>query len=169
MTSATITGHTLVGALPPTSVPKLTGGTVNVNRKLSAEEAIAATGCKQVVEPQILSSMPSGREDSVEVLFVRLNKWMNNEQAAEFLRENKLVAAEPLALAAYIAANPDFAKNYPCFTHWQGKAGLWCHQSFRLSLGESKVRVQIAQNGHQWPGDWWVSGMSVSFMMKPAN
>ena len=138
-------------------VSKIVRRTAVVDRSLSPQAAISATGRRQYVTEVVLEAMPLGHGESVMLEFIRLGKWMNDEAVEDFLAEYGLVAADPFAVAAHNAVDPDFASKYPCFTHWQDENDKWCCAAFDDWVDERDVRVSRDDDG--WSDVWWVAGV----------
>ena len=136
---------------------KIVRRTVTVDRALSPEAAIAATGRKQYVTAEVLAAMPKGEGDTVVIEFIPLEKWMNNEAVDDKFAEHGLVPVDPFALAAHNAAEPDFASERPCFTHWKNADGNWCYAAFLDWSGERGVNVLRDASG--WRVGWWAAGV----------
>ena len=138
-------------------VSKIFRRTVAVDRSLAPQAAISATGRRQYVTEDVLKAMPLGHGETVTLEFFRLTKWMNDEAVDALLAEHGLVAADPFALAAQNAIDPDFASKHPCFTHWQDADGKWCYATFVDWHGERGVGV--GRYDSDWDGGWWVAGV----------
>ena len=131
--------------------------TVAVDRTLSPEAAIAATGRRQYVTAGVLASMPPGEGETAVIEFIPLEKWMSDEKVDAKLAEYGLVAADPYALAAFSVVEPAFADDRPCFTHWQDADGKWCSAAFGV-WGDERC-VGVYQFSIDWSGRWWATGV----------
>lgn len=138
-------------------VSQIVRRTVAVDRSLSPQQAIVATGRRQFVTDDVLAAMPQGHGDTVTLEFVRLTKWMNDEVVEALLAEHGLVAADAFAVAAHNTADQDFALKHPCFTHWQDTNGKWCLAAFSGWGGGRYVYVHRDDDG--WHDGWWVAGV----------
>jgi hypothetical protein len=139
---------------------KIIRRTVPVDRSCSSQDAIADTGRRQNVAQNVLATMPQGEGETVTIEFIPLNKWMSDDEVDTRLAESGLVPADPFALLAFNAAEPDFASSRPCFTHWQDANGAWCYAAFYVWFDERGVGVSRGDYG--WGDDWWVAGVRKS-------
>lgn len=136
------------------ALSKIIRRTVPVNRALSPEAAIAATGRRQFVAADAVATMPRGEGNVVTITFILLEKWMSDEVVDKLLSEHGLFAVDPFALAAYNATEPDFATKRPCFTHWRDDGGNWCCAAW--DCGRS---VDVGRYSRGWYGGWWAAGV----------
>lgn len=139
---------------------KIIRRTVIVDRSLAPEGAIAATGRNPYVTADVLASMPKGVDETVTIEFIPLEKWMSYEVVDLKLAEYDLVAVDPYALAAFNAAEPDFATKHPCFTHWKDATGNWCCAAF--CDWDDERGVNVRRGSLAWDGRWWVAGVRKS-------
>ena len=139
------------------ALSKITRRTVMVDRSLSPEAAIAATGRRQYVTADVLASMPKGTDETLIIEFIPLEKWMSDEAVDAKLAEYGLVTADPFALAAFNTVEPAFADDRPCFTHWRDAEGKWCDAAFYDWSGGRCV--DVSRHEGDWGDGWWVAGV----------
>ena len=124
-------------------VQKFVHRSVAVDRTLTPEAAIAATGRKQYVNAAVVAAIPQGIGDIANIMFIPLEEWLNDESVDKKLDALGYVAADSFVLAAHNENEPDFAKKHPCFTHWQNAAGEWCYAAFHDWNDEQIGRAHV--------------------------
>ncbi|MBU1083360.1 hypothetical protein KKE14_02905 [Patescibacteria group bacterium] len=130
---------------------------VKVDRSLTPQEALKATGRKQYVNDNVVADMPQGEGDEVEVVFFKLGRWIGDNELEKEYELRGLIPHDPISLAAVNEADPDFADEHPNGTHWKDDAsGAWCFAAFNRGLVERFVGV--GRSGDEWGGYWWFAG-----------
>ena len=121
---------------------------VQVDRRRTPEEAIAATGRKQYVNSAVVAAMPKGSGDEAKVIFFKpdasaydANGWMSDEKLEQEYASRNLKPADPYSLAAVNEGDPAFADEHPNATHWQDADGKWCYAAFCQWDDERHVNV----------------------------
>ena len=129
---------------------------VRVNRNRTPEQVISATGRKQFTNKAVLTSMPHGEGEEVDVYFFQLNRWVSdNELAREF--EQRGLMPDQFAQAQVNTKDPAFADKHPNASHWKDADGNWCYLAFCRWGGRRRVGVSRRDDG--WRGDWWFAGV----------
>lgn len=123
--------------------------------KLAPQEAINATGRRQSVDNDIVSTMPKGVvEGRVEVVFFKVNHyvcWSNVDQEFE-LRDLK--PADPYSLLKVNEDDPSFADTLPNFTYWKDAKNRWCFLKFGTYDGVRYVTIDHFSRG--WCRNEWL-------------
>ncbi|HEY4509230.1 MAG TPA: hypothetical protein VJC13_03060 [Candidatus Paceibacterota bacterium] len=137
---------------------------VRVNRDCTPEEALKATGRKQHVSADVVSTMPKGRGGKTEVLFFKprpeaydkngLISDDNLEKEFEFVG---LKPVDPYSLAQANTDDPAFADTHPNGTHWKDTDGKWCFAAFDR-WRDGRI-VFVVEGGFGWNDYWWVAGV----------
>jgi hypothetical protein len=130
-----------------------------VNPALVGMAAINATGCKQYVTERVAQAMPRATDESGQIHFFRVDMILEVGQPALEAAKRGLVIADPHTLAAFNAANPEFAGTHPNVTVWD-KNGYACYATF-TGRG-SKRFVSVRQGGYHLGGSWWFAGVRKS-------
>jgi hypothetical protein len=131
---------------------------VKVNRQLTPEYVIYATGRKQYTNTEVVASMPKGEGDEVELVFFKLSRYVSDADLEKEYELRGLKPADAYSLCAFNQADPAFADENLNGTHWQDVEGKWCFVVFgRWGGGERNVRVNRAGNG--WYDSWWFAGL----------
>ena len=125
---------------------------VKVDRTRTPQEAIDATGRTQYVDKDVLSTMPLGEGDEVDVYFVPTKRFVPASEVPAFLAQYGLVP-DPRAQVAVNEADPAFADKYPNGTQW----GDNCCLSFCSWRGERSVGCY--RRGNDWSDSWFLSGV----------
>jgi len=133
-----------------------------VNRSRSRREAIEATGRVQYTDDNVVSAMPNGEGNEVEVVFFRPvlredGSFISDDDLENEFGLRGLKPADPISVAAVNEDDPAFADEHPHATHWKDAQGKWCCVSFRRWFGERIVRVNHLRGG--WLGYWWFAGV----------
>jgi hypothetical protein len=135
---------------------------VTVNRDLTAEEALSASGRRRYSDEAVENTMPSGGsgvEKNVVVEFFKLERFATYEEVSHQYEERQL-APDPRAL---VQANTDsffFADDHPNCTIWKGANGSWRYITFDHN-GEWP-NVEIGGGGFGIGADWWLGGVHKS-------
>ncbi len=144
----------VVGAVK--AVVDLVSYVVKVDCSLTPQQVIAATGCKQYINRDVLATMPRGKGDEVELFFVKSDRIRTSSEVNDLLAKHGLVLAYPDDLAAFNAANPGFADDHPNATYWKDANGNCLYIAFHRWLGERDVNVN--RNDDKWDYSWWFAG-----------
>lgn len=131
---------------------------VKVNRNRTPQEALDATGRRQHVDSDVVSAMPRGEGEEVEVFFFNLGRFVSDDDLEKECELRGLKSADPYSLAAVNENNHAFADAYPNGTHWKGKNGKWCYAAFDNWVGDVR-RVHVNHDDDGWNGDWWFAGV----------
>ena len=130
---------------------------VSANHDCPPEQLLSALGQKQYCNHDVLATMPRGKGSEIEVLFLKLNIFMNDYEIEKELAKYGLVAASPYDVVAVNKADPAFAGSHPNFSHWKDTNGKWCYLSCYLWGDERRMRVD--RRDHGWDSSWWVAGV----------
>ncbi|MEI6660163.1 MAG: hypothetical protein WCK91_01935 [bacterium] len=135
-----------------------------VNRTLTPQEALAATGRKQYVTDSVVASMSKGEGKGAEVVFLKprpeayVDGIISDDRLEEEYEFFGLKPVDPYSLCAVNEADKAFADNTPNATHWKDREGKWCYAAFyRWSDGGRFVFVR--QFGRGWFGLWSFGGL----------
>jgi len=128
--------------------------TVKVKRGRRGSEALKATGCIELVDPEVLASMPQGSGDEVELIFMPLQGPLDDEQVARKYEDRNLYPADPFSLAA---AYEDRSLQATAATHWQDDQGMWCGCIFHRA-GSGGVYRYVTLSRSDEAGIWLVGG-----------
>lgn len=140
------------------AVSKLIFRTVKVDRSLIGKAALDATGRRQDVDDKkVVATMPQGKGDEVELIFIKNLCFRTDPEVNQLLGEHGLVPADPHELAAFNAANPEFADDHPNATHWLNSTGEWCFICFHRWDHDGRD-VYVGRNDGTWDGCWWFAG-----------
>lgn len=119
--------------------------TVAVNRTRTNEEAMAATGRKQFLIADVISTMPRC-EDDFSATFVSLNRKVHVAKLDnELAKLGWELVVDPVGLAAINEADPAFADTYPNGTQWKDAEGNYCYVVFNGRGDERAVGVNRAR------------------------
>jgi len=130
---------------------------VKVDRRRSPQEALDATGRRQYTNSGVLTAMPRGEAEEVDVFFFRLGRYVSDAELEKEYELRGFKPADPYSLAAVNETDPAFADNRPNATHWQDSDGQWCYAAFyRWRVGRS---VDVNRLGRGWHGRWWFAGL----------
>jgi hypothetical protein len=127
---------------------------VVVNRNQTWQEAL--DGREQFVDDDAAASMPICVDEKVELHFFQVKDFVIKtfDDAQRQCKRRGLKLVDPRTLAAFNAANPNFAYKCPNCTYWQTANGQWCLEVFDYLLGGKKiVIVDFFDNnftGYQW-------------------
>lgn len=104
---------------------------VNVNRQLSPEEMINATGRNDNVSNRVLQTIPRGKGKITEIVLFSLDgRTVTDEQLDDEYEIRNLDPADPYSLSALNQDDPEFADKHPNCTHWINEKGEWCYITF---------------------------------------
>src|SRR3989344_7634417 len=141
---------------------------VKVNRLLTPQQVLDATGRKQYTNRKVVNAMPrgegGGEGDETEVVFFKPEPWeytrpdfMSDDDFEKALGRRNLKSAPPDDVAAVNEADPAFADTRPNGTHWKDADGKWCFAAFDRWNGEREVGVD--RDGYVWHDLWWFAGL----------
>ena len=133
---------------------------VKVDRSRTPQEALDATGRKQHTNHRVVSAMPHGEGEEVEVVFFKLGRYISDADLEQEYDTRDLIPADPYSLAAVNEADPAFADTYPHGTHWQAD-GKWCFATFHR-WGDDEREVNVDRYAHAWSVHWWFAGLRKS-------
>ncbi len=129
---------------------------VPINRSLTPQEVLDATGRRQYTDSEVVDSMPRGTGEEAGVFFFHLGRYVSDDELEKEFDLRGLVPAFPDDLAAVNAADPNFAKEKPNGTHWKGEDGKWRFIAFNHWNDERNVNVYC--NDNDWNDSWWFAG-----------
>lgn len=131
---------------------------VKVNRSLTPQQVLDATGRKQYTNRKVVDSMPRGNDEEVEIVFFNLGHSVSDVELEREYELRGLKPADPYSLATVNADDPTFADEKPHGTHWKDAGGKWCFATFsQWSGGGRDVRVSRSDSG--WGDDWFFAGL----------
>jgi hypothetical protein len=133
---------------------------VTVDRNRTPEEVLKATGRKQYVTDSVVSAMPKGEGDEVEVYFFKLGRFVSDADLDKEYELRGLKPADTYSQAAVNEADPAFGDEHPNATHWKDADGKWCFSTFYGWYDERFVNV--GRSGSDWSDDWWFAGLRKS-------
>ncbi len=121
-------------------------------------DAINATGCKKYVTDSMVEAMPRATLQSGQIHFFKVGTTLKVGQPAQEAAKRGLRLVDPHTLAAFNAANPEFADTHPNGTEWDDASGNACCAAFdRWGGGRS---VSVGRNDNFWYGSWWFAAVS---------
>jgi len=135
---------------------------VKVNRNRTPQEILDATGRKQYTDSVVVSGMPRGEGEEVEVFFFQPDKsvYVNgliSDDELEKQYELRNLKPDPYSMATANEADPAFANSHPNGTHWKDPSGKWCFIAFNRWHGDGRY-VDVDRNGNDWHDYWWFGG-----------
>lgn len=135
--------------------------TVKVDRSLSPKKVIRATGRIQYVNNKVLSKMPHGEREEVQVYFFKVGRRIS---CADLEKEYALreLKPDPMAQAKVNQDDPAFADTYSNGCQWKNAKDQYCYARFayeRLDGWSVKFRVDVHQSNCSWDDDWWFGGV----------
>lgn len=129
-----------------------------VNRTLTPQQMLDATGRNQYTNREVLQAMPRGEGDEKEIVFFQVGKEISDDDLEKEFELRGLKPAHPYSLAEVNQDDPAFADSRPNCTHWKDENGKWCYIAFnRWGVGARDVDVHRNDNG--WYDDWWFAGV----------
>ena len=139
---------------------------IRVNRSLTPQQALDATGRKQYTDRDVVNSMPHGEGDEAEVVFFKLDLskrggYISDNDLEKEFELRGLVSADPYSLAAVNRDDPAFADEKPNGTHWKDANGKWCFAVFYCWDGGGRS-VSVDRHGDGWGERWWFAGLRKS-------
>ncbi|MEI7720254.1 MAG: hypothetical protein WCI89_03545 [bacterium] len=136
---------------------------VKVDRIRTPQAMLTATGRKQYVTDSVVSAMPHGTGDEVEVFFfkpdLKARKGYISDADLDLEYELRgLKPADPYSQGAVNEDDPAFADGHPNGTHWKDTQDKWCYAAFyRWHDGER--RVLVYRGGNDWSAYGWFAGL----------
>lgn len=133
--------------------------TVKVNRDLTPQQVLDATGRNQYTDKSVVATMPSngtGVEETVTVEFFKLARYVSDDELQHELDERGLTR-DPYAQAAVNEADPAFADEHPNGTHWKDADGKWCFVAFGRDV--DRRHVCVYRHDSDWDAIWWFGGV----------
>ncbi len=132
---------------------------IPVNRALTPQQVIDATGRAQYTDRKVVDAMPRGTGEEAEVFFFKPGRHVSDDDLEEEYKLRNLVPAFPDDLATVNEADPTFADQHPNGTHWKDANGKWCYIAFRRW---NDVRaVHVSRDAYDWVGHCWFAGVPV--------
>lgn len=128
-----------------------------VDRSLSPEEILDATGRNKYTNKKVVNGMPKGEGDEVDVYFFKVSRFISDEDLEKEYALRGLVPADPYSQAAVNRDDKTFADKHPNGTHWKDSDGNWCFAACCLWDGERFVYV--GRFGSVWDVYWWFAGL----------
>lgn len=131
---------------------------VKVNRNLSPQEVLNATGHRQYTDQKVVDGMPRGNGEETEVVFFNLGRYVNDDDLEKEYEIRGLKPADPYSLAAVNEADPTFTDQNHNSTHWKDANGKWCYAAFFRWRGIERY-VRVFRFDCAWSGCWWFAGL----------
>lgn len=128
---------------------------VTVDRSMTPQEALKATGRTRFFSVEVVNNMPQGEGDEVEVVLFNLGRLVDDDELDKEFKLRGLVPVDPFTLAAFNAANPTFADEHPNVTYWEDVNNDHCCAVFDSFCS---VRV-LCRGGQKWNGRLWFAGV----------
>lgn len=128
-----------------------------VDRFLSPQQALEATGRKQYLANNVVKTMSNGKGDKAEVFFFNLGCWISDDDLGKEYVKRGLVPCDSHTLSKVNQDDPTFADDHPNCTYWKDGDGRWCFAIFFCWLGER--RVYVYHDDDDWDGAWWFAGV----------
>ena len=135
---------------------------VDVNRTRTPQAMLKATGCVPYVDSDVVTTMPKGESDKVELCFFQVPGNPSDDDLASAYDLRGLAPADPFALGDFNAANREFADKHSNATHWKNADGRYCGVVFDYWNGKRGVSVYRNDGGGKWCGYWWFAGVRKS-------
>ena len=135
---------------------------VKVDRTLTQQAMLDATGRKQYTDRDVVDAMPKGERDEEDVYFFKPDLserggYISDDDLEKEFDLRGLKPVGPYSLAAVNIDDPVFADERPNGTHWKNEAGKWCFATFDRWHG--KRDVNVGRNGSVWLDRWWFAGV----------
>lgn len=128
-----------------------------VDRSLSPEAVLDATGRNKYTDKKVVKSMPKGEGDEVDVYFFKVSRFISDEDLEKEYALRGLVPADPYSQAAVNRDDPAFADEHPNGTHWKDADGKWCF--FACFRWDGERCVHVDRRGSGWGDGWWFAGL----------
>ena len=126
---------------------------VKVNRNLTPEEALNATGRRQYVTDSVVKTMPRGKGKKATIYFFKEGRNICDSELENRCKQHGLKPADPYELAAVNEADPVFADEHPNGTHWKDENGKWCYTAFYR--WDDERGVDVYRSDGDWGDYWW--------------
>lgn len=128
---------------------------------LSNREALVATGCKLVVNNQVVEAMPDYIRSDGETVFFRLapnahGGWISDDDLELEYKRRGLVPEDPRQLAKVNEDDRTFCDKHKHSTHWKDNNGGWCYISFYRWVDDLIVVVDVRSS--KWQVNEWFAG-----------
>jgi len=130
---------------------------VRVDRKLTPQQMLDATGRKQYTDKTVVDNMPRGEGDEVDFYFFKASRQLTDAELEEELRLHGL-RSDPMAQCRVNTDDPAFADEHANGCHWQDADGNWCYAAF-YRWGGGERNVSVRRYSYDWDGDWWFGGV----------
>ncbi len=131
---------------------------VSVNRTRSPQEVLNATGRVRYVNHSVVQSMPKGKGENTEVVFLKPGRQMSDDELEQWFDERGYKLADPYSLAKVNEDDPSFADSHPNVTHWKDSDGKWCYAAFDRWNDCERV-VSVGRYDFDWNDGWWFGGV----------
>lgn len=128
---------------------------VKVNRTLTGHEAIHATNRRELLEDEVVSAMPNGTENEIEIHFVHLKGSVAAKNLEAELDKLGYKLTDPHTLAAANEAESEFANEYPNGTQWKDANGKFCLEAFHFNPVTDERQVNVYCFDYNWPNFWF--------------
>ena len=125
--------------------------------RLVGMAAIEATGRAKYVHANVVASMPGPTAPEGKLHFFQTGRYTPAAEVEAEYSKRGLVAVDPHTLAAFNAANPEFADERPNVTQWKDADGGFCYATFGGWRGMRRVGVGHSDGG--WFDCWWFAGV----------
>ncbi|HEY4496878.1 MAG TPA: hypothetical protein VI432_01890 [Candidatus Paceibacterota bacterium] len=132
---------------------------VKVNRTLTPEQVIEATGRTQYVNPDVLATMPQGEGEEVEVHFFNLGRDLTQDEL-ECEYERLGLVPDPRAQAQVNTEDPAFADDHPNATQWDVQDNVSSFVTF-VRWSDKRI-VGVDRGGKDWSSYGWFAGVHKS-------
>jgi hypothetical protein len=130
---------------------------VKVNRKRSPKAALQATARNLYLNDSVVSAMPRGEGEEVEVVFFKVGRYLSDDELEKEYELRGLTSADPYSLAAVNEADPAFADDRLNGTHWKDSSRKWCCAVF--DRWDDERSVHVYRYGGGWDDGWWFAGL----------
>ena len=135
---------------------------VQVNRSRDPHEAIRATGRREYLNDEVVTSMPRGKDERAEVVFFKpdlskRNGYVSDDSLEKEYELRGLISADPYSLSAVNEDDQAFADEHPNAVHWKDSSGRGGYAAFYRWCGERSVHV--GRLGNDWVDNWWFAGV----------
>ncbi len=129
-----------------------------VNRSLSPQQALDATGRKQYIDREVVEAMPRGEGDDKEVIFFQVGRNISDDDLEKEYEKLGFKPADTYSLVKVNQDDPAFADAKPNCTHWKDESGRWCYIAFSRWDDDGR-NVRVNRNDCRWGGRWWFAGV----------
>ncbi len=129
-----------------------------IDRTLTPQQVLEATGRKQYTDKDVVTTMPRGIGEEKEITFFRLDRQVSDDDLEKEYLLRGLKPADPYALAKCNQDDSAFADTHPNTTHWKDENGKWCFAAFCQWRGGGRD-VRVGRGGGRWDDGWWFAGV----------